>query len=279
MKKFALALIAAACSTAATGLYAADTAPAIRGTVVTASQVQFQPIMPDAVWFGTVYGDRASGPHGTFVKIKKGAATPSHTHSRSYFAVILAGQVENPMVGTPDSSKALGAGSYYDVPANVDHVTRCAATSPEDCMTFFVQDGAFDFVTDLATSKKSLDLGHTRTADQIKFDPILPGDVWFGTAMGDRSKGPHGTFVKIRKGAATPAHVHSGAYRAVVLAGEVQNPIPANQANPATLTRGSYYDVPANADHITRCQKTSPTDCLTFFYQPTPFDFTPTAAK
>lgn len=112
-------------------------------------------------------------------------------------------------------------------------------------------------------------------ADEVKFEEILPGAVWFGTVYGDRNSGPHGTFVKIKRGAATPVHTHSSAYRSVVLAGAVQNPIPADQANPKTLMPGSYYDVPAGAEHITRCEKTSPTDCLTFFYQTAPFDFTP----
>lgn len=113
------------------------------------------------------------------------------------------------------------------------------------------------------------------TAGEVKFDEILPGAVWFGTVYGDRNTGPHGTFVKIKRGAATPVHTHSSAYRAVVLAGAVQNPIPGDQAHPKTLTRGSYYDVPAGAEHITRCEKTSPTDCMTFFYQTAAFDFTP----
>lgn len=48
-----------------------------------------------------------------------------------------------------------------------------------------------------------------------------------------------------------------------------------DQINPsnATLTAGSYYYVPADAKHITRCAADSPVDCVSYFYQDTPFDF------
>jgi quercetin dioxygenase-like cupin family protein len=113
------------------------------------------------------------------------------------------------------------------------------------------------------------------TPGQVKYDVIIPGVADFGTVYGSREKGPHGTFVKIKKGQGTPGHTHSKGYHAVVLEGVVENPVPGNQANPTKLVAGSYYFVPANAEHITRCATSSPTDCKTFFYQDSGFDFIP----
>jgi quercetin dioxygenase-like cupin family protein len=112
---------------------------------VTQDMVKYDTIIPDAVQFGTVMGDRAKGGHGTFVIIKKGAATPNHTHSKAYSAVVIKGLLENPTEGNSMSEKGLPVGSYYHVPANAKHITRCATNSPEDCMTFFWQTSSFDF--------------------------------------------------------------------------------------------------------------------------------------
>jgi quercetin dioxygenase-like cupin family protein len=112
---------------------------------VTQDMIKYDTILPDAVSFGTVTGNRGKGPHGTFVVIKKGAATPMHTHSTAYSAVVIKGKVENPTTGIATSEKPLGPGSYYHVPAKAPHITRCAADSPEDCMTFFWQSTPFDF--------------------------------------------------------------------------------------------------------------------------------------
>jgi quercetin dioxygenase-like cupin family protein len=125
-----------------TSTVAAKPAPA---QFITQDQVKYDVILPDAVSFGTVSGNRAKGPHGTFVTIKKGAATPLHIHNAAYSAVVIKGKLENPIPGVAESEKAIGPGSYYHVPAKAKHITRCAADSPEDCMTFFWQATPFDF--------------------------------------------------------------------------------------------------------------------------------------
>jgi quercetin dioxygenase-like cupin family protein len=126
------------------------------------------------------------------------------------------------------------------------------------------------------TTKKTSSEATFITPDKVKYDSIIPKAVDFGTVFGSREKGPHGTFVKIKKGQGTPLHTHSQAYHGVVIQGIVENPITGNSASQVRLGAGSYYFVPAGAPHITRCAKTSPTDCKTFFFQDTGFDFTPT---
>lgn len=112
-------------------------------------------------------------------------------------------------------------------------------------------------------------------ADQVLFEDIIPGVVGFATVIGDRANGAHGTFVHIPVGQATPLHTHGAGYHAVIIQGIFENPIPGNSESEVELTPGSHYFVPANAEHISRCAVDSPTDCLTFFFQDTAFDFAP----
>ncbi|MGI9504912.1 MAG: DUF4437 domain-containing protein [Geminicoccaceae bacterium] len=117
------------------------------------------------------------------------------------------------------------------------------------------------------------DKGIFLSSADIAFEDIIPGTVAFATVAGDREAGAHGTFVRVPAGQATPMHTHGAAYHAVVIDGNFENPIKGDDASNVTLTRGSYYYVPAGAEHITRCADDSPVDCLTFFYQDVPFDF------
>jgi quercetin dioxygenase-like cupin family protein len=140
MKALNRLTLAALAVIATTGLASADEAK-----FITQDGMKYDVILPDAVSFATVTGSREKGPHGTFVIIKKGATTPAHTHSTAYSAVVIRGKVENPIKGNAASEAALGPGSYYHVPAGAEHITRCAADSPEDCMNFFWQETPFDF--------------------------------------------------------------------------------------------------------------------------------------
>lgn len=110
-------------------------------------------------------------------------------------------------------------------------------------------------------------------SSDIAFEDIIPGVVAFATVNGDRAAGAHGTFVRIPAGQATPKHVHGAAYEAIVIQGRFENPIDGDAASNVTLTAGSYYSVPAGAPHITRCAADSPVDCVSYFWQNVPFDF------
>ncbi len=243
-----------------------------------ANSVAFDDIIPDVVAFGTVTGDREAGAHGTFVRIPPGQATPLHTHGAAYSAVVIQGNFENPIPGEVASDVVLTAGSYYHIPAGAEHITRCAQDSPVDCMSFFYQDVSFDFA--VVESPEENPSGNAQAvftpAESVVFDDIIPGVVAFGTVMGDREAGAHGTFVRIPPGQATPLHIHGASYQAVVIQGNFENPIPGNSSSDVVLTAGSYYSVPAGAEHITRCAQVSPVDCMSFFYQEVSFDFEPT---
>ena len=108
-------------------------------------------------------------------------------------------------------------------------------------------------------------------AKQINFEQIAPF-VQMGAAWGNREQGAHGTFGKFPGGAASPPHTHSGAYHGIVISGVMTNPF-ADEPNPPKMGPGSYWYVPAGAEHVTACVSEEP--CTFYFHADSNFDFAP----
>lgn len=104
-------------------------------------QITFEQIAP-FVQMGAAWGDRATSAHGTFGRFPGGAASPPHTHSGAYHGVVISGVMTNPFEGEPNPPR-MKAGSYWYVPAGMEHVTACVSEEP--CVFYFHADGAFDF--------------------------------------------------------------------------------------------------------------------------------------
>ncbi len=111
------------------------------GLATPAAKIEFTPIAP-FVKMGGAWGDRASGAHGTFGEFPGGAASPLHTHSGAYHGVVITGVMTNPFEGESNPPK-MGPGSYWYVPAGMEHVTACVSKEP--CLFYFHAQGSFDF--------------------------------------------------------------------------------------------------------------------------------------
>ena len=96
----------------------------------------------EAIKFGTAWGDRSTGAHGTFGAFIADFVTPFHTHSAAYHGVVLEGTMTNPFE-SEDSPPEMGPGSYWYVPAGSVHATACISETP--CRFFFTAEGPFDF--------------------------------------------------------------------------------------------------------------------------------------
>ncbi|MFV2093221.1 MAG: DUF4437 domain-containing protein, partial [Hyphomicrobiales bacterium] len=82
----------------------------------------------EAIQMADVWGDRTTGPHGTFGKFPANFDTPLHTHTFAYHGVVLAGVMTNPFGKTLEKSPPkLKAGSYWYVPAGLPHATSCVS--------------------------------------------------------------------------------------------------------------------------------------------------------
>lgn len=88
------------------------------------------------------YGDSSRGAHGTFLRLPPQFASPLHTHSADYWAVVVAGVVVN---GKPGSEEVpLPVGSYFFQKGGEPHITRCI--SPNECLVFLSQEAKYDFI-------------------------------------------------------------------------------------------------------------------------------------
>lgn len=94
-------------------------------------------------------------------------------------------------------------------------------------------------------------------------------------AYGDLGKGPHGTFIRMPAGFVSHAHIHTGDYWGVVIAGVAANGKPGTADVP--LPTGSYWFQKGGELHVTKCL--SPNECLFFISQGGKFDYVVEAAK
>ncbi len=108
---------------------------------VPGAKIQFSPTRVPPLESSLVYGDPAHGPHGNFIKIPAGYATPVHTHTSGFYGIVVSGVVVNTPVG--GTEVPLPAGSYWFQKGGERHVTKCVSST--DCIFFQNQLGAADF--------------------------------------------------------------------------------------------------------------------------------------
>lgn len=99
----------------------------------------------EGVGFAPLVGDRFLEPYMAMVKLPAGLVSPQHTKTANMFGVVVSGTVSHIAAGAdPSSELLLPAGSFYKIPKNLPHISKCI--SKNDCITFLYQDGKFDFL-------------------------------------------------------------------------------------------------------------------------------------
>jgi hypothetical protein len=106
---------------------------------------------------------------------------------------------------------------------------------------------------------------------KLEYMAINPA-INMAAAYGNRGEGAHGSFGRFPANFATPTHIHTGAYHGIVIRGEMTNPFK-GEKTPPTMGSGSYWYVPAGAEHATACVSAEP--CEFYFHADSAFDFTP----
>jgi len=89
------------------------------------------------------WGDPATGAHSNYIKMPGGTASGVHTHTYSYYGVVIAGVVANEPPGSAQDHP-LAAGSYWYQKGGERHVTKCI--SQTECIFFVTSKGAFDYL-------------------------------------------------------------------------------------------------------------------------------------
>jgi hypothetical protein len=89
------------------------------------------------------WGDPATGAHSNYIKMAGGTSSSVHTHSSSYYGVVISGVVANEQTSSrPD--RPLSAGSYWYQKGGEPHVTKCISQS--ECLFFVTSKGGFDYL-------------------------------------------------------------------------------------------------------------------------------------
>eukprot|EP01035_Chromulina_nebulosa_P059828 gene59828-81849_t len=88
------------------------------------------------------WGDPANGAHSNFISMPGGARSGLHTHSFSYYGVVVSGTLSNE-ASDAAAARSLEPGSYWFQKGGEPHVTNCVSTTA--CLIFVTSKGTFDF--------------------------------------------------------------------------------------------------------------------------------------
>ena len=117
----------------------------------------------------------------------------------------------------------------------------------------------------LVTNLPPNQLDWERTEEGVAFAPLI----------GQRFEEPYMAMVQLPGGLTSPAHIKTANMFGVVVSGTmVHTAVSADSGIEILLPAGSFYKIPANLPHISKC--VSEADCVTFLYQDGKFDFLPT---
>lgn len=135
------AALALACTTLATSAFASDDGKLVN-TPLTSLEWETS---KEGVGFATLEGNRFEEPYMAMVRLPAGLVSPAHLKSANMYGLVVSGTIINIAVdANPSSEIKLPTGSFYKIPANLAHISKCV--SQVDCITFLYQDGKFDFL-------------------------------------------------------------------------------------------------------------------------------------
>ena len=97
---------------------------------------------PDSVDFAPLSGDREAEAYFAMVRLPAGTISPAHTKSATMYQLLVVGEMTHAAPAT--DAATIGPGAYYEIPADMPHVSACVSATP--CLTLLYQDGPFDFV-------------------------------------------------------------------------------------------------------------------------------------
>lgn len=225
--------------------------------IVRDGDVAFVEISPFAR-FASAQGDFGSGAHGTFGIFGEGATSPPHTHTETYYGVVLSGQMNNPF-GTEDAPPTLTPGSFWSVPADEQHVTACLSPDQE-CRFFFHSGSAFDFLPIDELTEPRGDDARAIPVGELDFERFRPyagaAEVW-----GDPDTGPFGLIARARTRSFVRWSTHREAFTMVPVAGRSFIISPSGVAR---VSAGDLIEVGANTPHALVCQRGD--DCLYYLF-------------
>ena len=97
----------------------------------------------NGVKLALLYGDIKKGPYGGLIKLPAGHTSPLSALAGAYEAVQISGTSSHWLRGEDGTkAKKMTPGSYWTIPAKLEHVSACAAGA--ECVLFMWQKTKFD---------------------------------------------------------------------------------------------------------------------------------------
>jgi len=113
-----------------------------RSLVIPAEQMHFYK-NPQGFVIADAWGKADAGAHSNFIRMEGNTASGRHTHSFSYYGVVVSGTVANEPADS-SADRPLRAGSYWYQRGREVHVTKCISREP--CLFFVTSKGSFDYL-------------------------------------------------------------------------------------------------------------------------------------
>ena len=143
LRKLAIPAAASLLAVGAVGIFSEASEPTVI-TNIPPAQLDWEKT-EEGVAFAPLVGKRFEEPYMAMVQLPAGLVSPAHAKSSNMFGVVVSGTfVHVSAEAGPGDEVLLPAGSFYKIPANVPHISKCV--SDTDCVTFLYQDGKFDFL-------------------------------------------------------------------------------------------------------------------------------------
>ena len=116
----------------------------ISKSITAYENLQFGPIAEGSpVEVALLWGDPATGPAAVLVRFPEGYAEPWHSHSSTYYSVLVKGEFQSRSQDDTDSTTVYGPGSYAIQPGGVAH--REVNAGKGELVAFVYFDGPIDF--------------------------------------------------------------------------------------------------------------------------------------
>jgi hypothetical protein len=139
MKRLAIVIAVGAAFVA--GVAVGKTPP--QAKFIAAEEVKWDDLQGPKI--GGLTGDYKKGAYGALLKIPNGYTSSFHSHTGAYEAVQIQGTSSHWLRGEDGTkAKKMTPGSYWTMPAKLEHVSACATGS--DCIIYIVQKTKFDMV-------------------------------------------------------------------------------------------------------------------------------------
>ena len=117
----------------------------VQKSITSYEDLQFAPLGEGSPVEGALlWGNPATGPAAVMVRFPEGYAEPWHSHSSTYRAVLIQGEVQSRGKGGSDSPRTYNPGTYMVQPGGEVHSEVNAGKGPMVALVYF--EGPVDFV-------------------------------------------------------------------------------------------------------------------------------------